>query len=61
MITNWILTNGLLSSKKEVEVGYGEDLGDDDNNTQDKNLHPSVGVSIVRFKKEFFPLHKLCS
>jgi hypothetical protein len=28
-----VLTNGLLSSKKEVEAGYGEDLRDDDNNT----------------------------
>jgi hypothetical protein len=44
-----VLTSGLLSSKKEVEAGYGEDSRDDDNNTQDKNLHPLVNVSTIRF------------
>jgi hypothetical protein len=29
-----VLTNGYLSSKKEVGTSYGEDLGDDGNNTQ---------------------------
>jgi hypothetical protein len=39
-----VLTNGLLSSKKEVEAGYGEDLGDDGNSTQGTSPHPSVCV-----------------
>jgi hypothetical protein len=50
-----VLTSGLLSSKKEVEVGYGEDSRDDDNSTQEKNPHPSVSVSTFRFKKGIFP------
>jgi hypothetical protein len=44
-----ILTSGLLSSKKEVKVGYDEDSGDGRSNTQDKSPHPSVNVSVVRF------------
>ncbi len=31
-----VLTSGLLSSKKEVKVGYGEDSRDDDNSIQEK-------------------------
>jgi hypothetical protein len=44
-----VLTSGLLSSKKEVEASYGEDSRDDDSNTQDRNLHPLVNVSTIRF------------
>jgi hypothetical protein len=32
---SWVLTSGLLSPKKEVEVGYGEDSRDDGSSTQD--------------------------
>jgi hypothetical protein len=39
-----VLTNGLLSSKKEVEVGYGEDSRDDGSSTQGTSPHPSVSV-----------------
>ncbi len=49
-----ILTSGSLSLKKEVEAGYGKDLGDDNNNTQDTSCHPLVNVSTIRFKKETF-------
>jgi hypothetical protein len=49
-----VLTSGLLSSKKEVKVGYGEDSGDDDSNTQDKNPHPSVKLAQLGSKREFF-------
>ncbi len=44
-----ILTSGLLSSKKEVEVGYGKNSRDDNNNTQDTSPHPSISVNAVRF------------
>jgi hypothetical protein len=44
-----VLTNGLLSSKKELHAGYGEESGYDDISTQGTSLHPSVGVSVVRF------------
>jgi hypothetical protein len=37
-----VLTSGFLSSKKEVEVGYGKDSRDDDNSTQGTSLHPLV-------------------
>jgi hypothetical protein len=43
-----VLTYGLLSSK-EVETGYGEDSGDDGNNTQDRSPHPSLNVNAIRF------------
>jgi hypothetical protein len=49
-----VLTSGLLSSKKEVEVGYDEDLRDDSNGTQDTSPHPLISVSLIRFKKESF-------
>jgi hypothetical protein len=38
-----------LSSKKEVEAGYGEDLRDEGNNTQSTSPHPSVHVSAITF------------
>jgi len=46
-----VRTNGLLSSKKEVKASYCEDLRDDNSTTQDTSPHPSISVSIVRFKK----------
>ncbi len=45
------ITSGFMSSKKEVEAGHGEDLGDDGSNTQSTSPHPSIGLSVVRFKK----------
>jgi hypothetical protein len=50
----WVLTNGLLSSKKEVEVGYGKASRDDGNNTQNISLHLLVNVNVVRLKKGTF-------
>ncbi len=44
-----VLTFGLLSSKKEVESGYGEDSRDDDNNTQDINPRTLVSANATRF------------
>jgi hypothetical protein len=38
-----------LSSKKEVESGYGEDSRDDDNNTQDINPRTLVSANATRF------------
>jgi hypothetical protein len=49
-----VITNGLLSSKKEVKAGYGKNSGDDDNNTQYTSPHPSISVSVIRFKKRTF-------
>ncbi len=49
-----VITNGLLSSKKEVEVGYGEASRDDGSSTQNKNPHLLVSVSVVRLKKGTF-------
>jgi hypothetical protein len=41
-----------MSLNKEVEMGYGEDSRDDNNNIEDRNPHPSVSVSaIMIFKK----------
>ncbi len=54
------LTYGLMSLNKEVEMGYGEDSRDD-NNTQDRNPHPSISVNAVRFFKKTFAYQKLCS
>jgi hypothetical protein len=53
---SWILTSGLLSSKKEVEAGYGKDSKDDGNITLDINYHPLVSVNVIMFKKGTFTL-----
>jgi len=50
--TSWVLTSGFLSSKKKVGVGYGEDLRDDDNNTESISPHPLVCLSTIRFQKD---------
>jgi hypothetical protein len=55
---SWVLTSGLLSSK-EVEAGYGKDLGDDDINTQDTSPHPLVSASVVRFKWNFYSIENV--
>jgi hypothetical protein len=57
---SWVLTNGLLSSK-EVETGYGEDLGDNGSSTQNMSLHPLINVSVLRFKKRTSTEQKSCS
>jgi hypothetical protein len=44
-----VLSCGLLSSKKEVKMGYGKNSRDDDNITQNISPHPSRNVSTVRF------------
>lgn len=44
-----VLTSGFLSSKKEVEVGYGKDSGDDGNNTQGTSPHSLMCVNAIRF------------
>jgi hypothetical protein len=43
-----------MSSKKEVEAGHGEDLGDDGSNTQGISPHPSISLSVVRLKKNIY-------
>jgi hypothetical protein len=48
------LIYGLLSSKKEVEAGYGEDSKGDGNITQDKSPDPLESVSAIRFKMGTF-------
>jgi hypothetical protein len=53
-----VLTNGLLSSKKEVAASYGKDLGDDNNNTQTSH-HPLINVNSIRFKEKLM-VNKKC-
>jgi len=37
-----------------IAMGYGKDSRDDDNSTQDINLHPLIRVNAIRFLKETF-------
>ncbi len=40
-----VITNGLLSSKKEVKACYGEESRDDSGSTQGTSPHPTIHIS----------------
>ncbi len=44
-----VLANGLLSTMKEVEVGYSEDSKDDVSSIEDTSPRPYLHVSTIRF------------